>query len=150
MIHIFLRAITRNKISIFLWSLPHKSKVFLKLHQQLTPRHLPTTMKILLITFVLAFLTTFFVVSFVEGHEEELPATIPLSSFPHLFQMFENLPKQRRSAAPSESEPLQTLQTRYTQKNPWYYSAKRNNDVSRLAMRILKRSANHLGYDSEI
>merc|ERR1719225_56667 len=44
---------------------------------------------------------------------------------------------QRRSAEPN-SEPSQT---RYTQKNPWYYSAKRNNDVSRLAMRILKRSA---------
>ena len=115
------------------------------LHQQLLPR-LPN-MKALLITFVLA-LTTFFIS---EGHEEVLPATIPLGSYPRFFQMFENLPIQTRSAraAPeiSNSEP----QTRYTHKNPWYYSAKRNNDVSRLAMRILKRSGTHLGWDdSEI
>merc|ERR1712141_956955 len=102
------------------------------------------------ITFVLAFLTSTFFVFSSEAHEEVLPATIPLSSFPHLMQMFENLPMQRRSAAPeiSNSEPSQS---RYTQKNPWYYSAKRNNDVSRLAMRILKRSGTHLGWDdSEI
>ena len=108
-------------------------------------------MKALLITFVLA-LTTFFIS---EGHEEVLPATIPLGSYPRFFQMFGNLPIQTRSArsaAPelTNSEP-QT--SRYTHKNPWYYSAKRNNDVSRLAMRILKRSGRtHLGSwdDSEI
>ena len=74
-------------------------------------------MKILLITFVLAFLSSTFFVFSSEAHEEVLPATIPLSSFPHLMQMFENLPMQRRSAEPN-SEPSQT---RYTQKNPWYY-----------------------------
>ena len=72
---------------------------------------------------------------------EEAPGVIPYASYPSYYSYDVDYPIQIHTKSLHEKRAAPTVENQ--NHIPWYYINKKNDDLSRIAMRILKKRSSH-------